>query len=151
VEIDLPYTKEELTATLYDLVAKVDSPDQMLYWQVTRGTAMRNHIVPGAGVPSNLWVTIKPLTGLARMEYWALNHQDEADERTRKRIMLALVNGADFSETEVWQLVTLDWEAALDLSGRIHAFTDEFERELDKFKAEAEKNSKMAHGTITPA
>ena len=62
VEIDLPYTKEELTAILYDLVAKVDSPNQMLYWQVTRGTAMRNHIFPASDVPSNLWVTIKPLT-----------------------------------------------------------------------------------------
>lgn len=96
-------------------------------------------------------VTIKPLTGLARMEYWALNHQDEADERTRKRILLALVNGADFSETEVWQLVTLDWEAALDLSGKIHAFTAEFEADLDKLKAEAEKNLKLASGTVTPA
>lgn len=96
-------------------------------------------------------VTIKPLTGVARMEYWALNHQDEADERTRKRILLALINGADFSETEVWQLISLDWEAALDLSGKIHAFTAEFESELDKLKAEAEKNSKMASGTTTPA
>ena len=96
-------------------------------------------------------VTIKPLTGVARMEYWALNHQDEADERTRKRILLALVNGADFSETEVWQLISLDWEAALDLSGRIHAFTAEFEADLDKLKAEAEKNSKMASGTTTQA
>lgn len=62
VEIALPFTKEELTAILYDLVAKVDSPDQMVYWQVTRGTAMRNHIFPGADVTPNLWVTIKPLT-----------------------------------------------------------------------------------------
>ena len=96
-------------------------------------------------------VTIKPLTGVARMEYWALNHQDEADERTRKRILLALINGADLSETEVWQLISLDWEAALDLSGRIHAFTAEFEADLDKLKAEAEKNSKMASGTTTQA
>lgn len=60
VKIEIPYTKQELADILNDLVQKVDSPDQMLYWQITRGTAPRNHIYP-TGVKANLWVTIKPM------------------------------------------------------------------------------------------
>lgn len=60
VKIEIPYTKQELTDILNDLVQKVDAPEQMLYWQVTRGTAPRNHIFP-KGVKANLWVTIKPM------------------------------------------------------------------------------------------
>ena len=61
IGIQIPYTKEELTDVLNDLVSKVDSPEQMLYWQVTRGTAPRNHIYPSNDVKANLWVTIKPM------------------------------------------------------------------------------------------
>lgn len=60
VQIEIPYTKQELADILNDLVQKVDDPDQMLYWQVTRGTAPRNHVYP-KNVKANLWVTIKPM------------------------------------------------------------------------------------------
>ncbi|MDO4269249.1 MAG: D-amino acid aminotransferase [Eubacteriales bacterium] len=60
VQIQLPFTKEELADTLNSLVKQVDSPEQMLYWQATRGTAPRNHVFP-KGVQANLWVTIKPM------------------------------------------------------------------------------------------
>lgn len=61
VDIRIPCERNELAALLQELVLKVESPGQMLYWQVTRGTAPRNHIFPGDDVPANLWVTIKPL------------------------------------------------------------------------------------------
>lgn len=60
VKIQIPYTKQELADILNELVQKVDAPEQMLYWQVTRGTAPRSHIFP-KGVKANLWVTIKPM------------------------------------------------------------------------------------------
>lgn len=60
VQIEIPYTKQELAEILQELVLMVDEPDQMLYWQVTRGTAPRNHVFPQA-VKANLWVTIKPM------------------------------------------------------------------------------------------
>lgn len=60
VDIEMPCSREELIEILQSLVDQVDSPDQMLYWQITRGTAPRNHVFPGEGVKSNLWVTIKP-------------------------------------------------------------------------------------------
>lgn len=61
VRIQIPYTKEELKDILNDLVQKVEAPEQMLYWQLTRGTAPRNHIFPKGDVKANLWVTIKPM------------------------------------------------------------------------------------------
>lgn len=61
IGIAIPHTKEELAEILNDLVLQVDAPEQMLYWQVTRGTAPRNHIYPSKDVKANLWVTIKPM------------------------------------------------------------------------------------------
>ena len=58
--IEIPCTKQELGDLLTGLVKKVDSPEQFVYWQVTRGTAPRNHAYPDS--KANLWVTLKPLT-----------------------------------------------------------------------------------------
>ena len=46
VDINIRETKEEMAAILCDLVKKLDCPDQMVYWQVTRGTQVRNHTYP---------------------------------------------------------------------------------------------------------
>ncbi|NMC58044.1 MAG: D-amino acid aminotransferase, partial [Candidatus Methanofastidiosa archaeon] len=43
LQIKIPYTKDELKALLKEMVKKVDSGEQFVYWQVTRGTGMRNH------------------------------------------------------------------------------------------------------------
>ncbi|MDF2586559.1 MAG: D-amino acid aminotransferase [Anaerocolumna sp.] len=59
LNINMTHTKCELKQLLQEMVNKVDSPEQFLYWQVTRGTSVRNH-VPEPGVPSNLWIMIKP-------------------------------------------------------------------------------------------
>lgn len=56
LRIEIPYTKEEVGALLTDLVQKLESSCQFLYWQVTRGTSPRNHLFPGEGVSSNLYV-----------------------------------------------------------------------------------------------
>lgn len=60
LRMEIPYTKAELKELLCDLVKKVDSGDQFVYWQLTRGTAIRNHI-PTEG-PGNLWVMLRPAT-----------------------------------------------------------------------------------------
>jgi len=59
LKIKIPYTKDELKEILNDMVKKVDSGEQFVYWQVTRGTAMRNHAFPN--VPANIWIILKPL------------------------------------------------------------------------------------------
>lgn len=58
LKIRITQTKEELKAILNEMVQKVEGDTLFVYWQVTRGTAMRNHAFPD--VPSNLWIMIKP-------------------------------------------------------------------------------------------
>ena len=64
VEIEIPYTKEELKDLLCDLVSKVDTTgtngETFLYWQITRGANIpRDHVFP-ATAKANLWVTVTP-------------------------------------------------------------------------------------------
>ncbi|HML48129.1 MAG TPA: aminotransferase class IV [Clostridia bacterium] len=59
LEIAFDMPKEALKALILDLIAKVDDPDAMVYWQLTRGTAMRGHAFPKEA-KSNLWVLIYP-------------------------------------------------------------------------------------------
>lgn len=58
LRIQVPCTKAELKDLLNEMVGKVDGDNLFVYWQVTRGTAMRNHAFPD--VPANLWIMIKP-------------------------------------------------------------------------------------------
>jgi D-alanine transaminase len=61
LQIKIPCTKEELKTLLKEMVKKVDCGEQLVYWQVTRGTAMRNHAFPGDEVKANIWILLKPL------------------------------------------------------------------------------------------
>ena len=63
VEIEIPYTKEELKALLSKMVLKVDvsntDNEALLYWQITRGADVpRNHNFPDC--PARLWITVTP-------------------------------------------------------------------------------------------
>lgn len=60
LKIQMPCNKEELKALLNDLVKKMDTGDLFVYYQVTRGTAVRTHEFP-AECKANLWVMLKPL------------------------------------------------------------------------------------------
>ncbi len=59
--INIPHTKMELKTLLKDLVMEVDAGEQFVYWQVTRGTAMRNHAFPSGEIKANIWIILKPL------------------------------------------------------------------------------------------
>lgn len=59
LKIRITQTKAELKALLNEMVQKVEGDTLFVYWQVTRGTAMRSHAFPD--VPSNLWIMIKPM------------------------------------------------------------------------------------------
>lgn len=58
MEIDPGIGRDELKALLEDLVSKADDDYVFVYWQVTRGTAPRNHAFPEG--KANLWVMIVP-------------------------------------------------------------------------------------------
>ena len=66
LRIKVPMEKEELKALLGELVHKLDSDEQIVYWQVTRGTAPRNFPFPDT--KANLWVVIRecPVTDTYR-------------------------------------------------------------------------------------
>lgn len=59
LNINLPFTKNKLKDTVLDLVCKVDSDEQMVYWQSSRGTQIRNHIYDKELI-ANLMIMIHP-------------------------------------------------------------------------------------------
>ena len=60
LKIEIAQSKEEMKAILNDMVSKMDTGDNFVYWQVTRGTGNRNHAFPTDGSKANLWITISP-------------------------------------------------------------------------------------------
>jgi D-alanine transaminase len=67
VFIEPPLSKQALADLLRSLVPQVDSPSQLVYWQLTRGTAPRSHAFP-EGAAANLWITLRhyPLADIRR-------------------------------------------------------------------------------------
>ncbi len=58
--IDIPHTKEEFSSIIKELVKHLDSHEQLVYWQVSRGTQLRNH-APQKGLKANIWITLRPM------------------------------------------------------------------------------------------
>jgi D-alanine transaminase len=59
LEITPPLSKGELAGLLNGLNARVDGPTKFVYWQVSRGTALREHAF-APGIKANLWITVEP-------------------------------------------------------------------------------------------
>ena len=59
LDIKIPMEKEALGQLLTDLLSKVDSKINFVYWQVTRGVEERNHVY-AQDLPGKLWVLIRP-------------------------------------------------------------------------------------------
>lgn len=60
LEIKIRETKEEMKDILYEMVNKMDTGENFVYWQVTRGTGKRNHVFPENDEGGNLWINIYP-------------------------------------------------------------------------------------------
>jgi D-alanine transaminase len=58
--IHIAISKEEFTSLICELILKVDSDEQLVYFQVSRGTEMRSH-APAGPLDANIWVTIRPM------------------------------------------------------------------------------------------
>ena len=58
LDIKVPVTKAELADLLQEMVNKMDTGNLFDYYQVTRGTGMRNHVFPEG--KANLWIMLKP-------------------------------------------------------------------------------------------
>lgn len=61
IRIEIPYTREELKEIFLDLLSRTDNRHNVLYFQVTRGTAPRKHSFPSSDVKANLWAMVNPL------------------------------------------------------------------------------------------
>ncbi len=59
LQIEVGYTKEEMAAILNEMVQKMDTGENFVYWQLTRGTGPRNHLFPTDGKRANLWISIQ--------------------------------------------------------------------------------------------
>ncbi len=58
LEIELPYTKDELKEILNDMVQKMDTGENFVCFQATRGNnAIRNHVFP-ENAKANIWINI---------------------------------------------------------------------------------------------
>ncbi|MFR5692866.1 MAG: D-amino acid aminotransferase [Lachnospiraceae bacterium] len=57
LDIEMPVTKEELKELLQEMVNKMDTGDLFVYYQVTRGTGVRDHAYTKG--PGNLWIMLK--------------------------------------------------------------------------------------------
>ncbi|MCB2426081.1 D-amino-acid transaminase [Methylophaga pinxianii] len=64
VRIENPYSDEQWTQLIEDLIARNNSGDQSLYLQVTRGVAPRDHIFP-IGVAASVFIMSNPLHPVA--------------------------------------------------------------------------------------
>ena len=60
LRIEIGQTKEEMKEILQEMVNKMDTGSNFVYWQVTRGTGKRNHAFPTDGSKANLWIAISP-------------------------------------------------------------------------------------------
>jgi len=63
LQIRIPHTKEELKAILQEMVEKMDTGENFVYFQATRGTdPVRNHVFDPEK-PANIWINIyhKPI------------------------------------------------------------------------------------------
>ncbi len=58
LEIELPYSKSEMKELLNDMVRKMDTGENFVYFQATRGSApVRNHVFP-RDTKANIWINI---------------------------------------------------------------------------------------------
>lgn len=61
LDMVVPCTKKELATLLEKLILKLDDGEQFVYWQLTRGTAMRTHAYGRDKTPGNLWIVCRPM------------------------------------------------------------------------------------------
>ena len=61
IRIEIPYTRDELKGIFENLLSRTSNRHNILYFQVTRGTAPRKHSFPSADVKANLWAMVNPL------------------------------------------------------------------------------------------
>lgn len=60
LKICIPFSYSDMCSLLSDLVCKLKSDEQMIYWQVSRGTEPRSHTFD-KDEKGNVWVMLRPI------------------------------------------------------------------------------------------
>ena len=60
LEIQLEQSKEALGGLLNEMLQKMESGECFVYWQATRGAALRTHAFPEPPRPASLWIMLRP-------------------------------------------------------------------------------------------
>lgn len=106
LRIELPHTKENMKALLYEMLRKMDMGDCFIYWQATRGSGLRSHAFPKDGSKANIWIMIDKTQFVdINTKYKVITHEDtrflHCDIKTLNLIpaimayQTALENGCD--------------------------------------------------------
>ena len=76
MKIEPPMGKAEMKEELCKMVSKMDTGDLIVYWQVTRGTGLRNHVFPEEG-KANLWIALWQAHAADLSKDIALTHMED--------------------------------------------------------------------------
>ena len=82
MEINFTMNAQELTEELVKVLTRAepgpDHSEQLVYWQVSRGTAVRKHAFPDPSVKPNLLITVRPytLTDVRSKHYKLITRED---------------------------------------------------------------------------
>ncbi|MGI6590210.1 MAG: aminotransferase class IV [Eggerthellaceae bacterium] len=76
LKINPPCSKQEMAHLLLEMLGKVDQSENLVYWQVTRGSARREHSFDPA-IKANLWIMVYPdKADPMDREFSAITHED---------------------------------------------------------------------------
>ena len=64
LDINLEQSKDALGGILNSMLRKMDSGECFVYWQATRGAALRTHTYPEPAQRANLWIMLRPASVL---------------------------------------------------------------------------------------
>lgn len=136
LEIDIEYTKEELKNLLNELVKKVDSNNIFVYWQVSRGTAEREHTFAGKNLKSNLLIMLT----------------EDAEPDTYRKVKLITAEDTRFYHCNIKTLNLIPSVMAADRAKRAGADETVFYREGKRVTECAHSNvSIICNGTFRTA
>lgn len=104
-------------------------------------------LVAGKEIP----VSYKPIVGEDRLRVWSSTHNNDAphDVALLERIHITLEKGVGMNEKEIEKLISLDWEAALSLAGKVISFSTEFQNAAKAEEDKAGKNSDPEGSEVT--
>ena len=86
VRIAMPMRRAALERVLAEVARRNRIEDGLLYMQVTRGVAPRDHVFPRPGTPPSLVVTARRVPPYPKdVEHWTLSVRSHPDERWARR------------------------------------------------------------------